>query len=209
MLEPDYSAIPASRKEARKIGAPFYLGRKPCPNNHGYARRTSNRRCPYCDRQRYEERRPEYALQSAQWRADNPERRRATLRKYNNKPERAATVQAWHEENRARSAEIKKAWEARNPEYVAANRVQCHARRQSRIKRSKYRHLTADIVAIYAACPPGYQVDHIVPLRGTNVSGLHVPWNLQYLTPEANMAKGTNFDEALGIDYSAPAWRTS
>ena len=54
----------------------------------------------------------------------------------------------------------------------------------------------ADVEAIrqfYMNRPQGCEVDHIIPLSGKTVSGLHVLENLQYLTIAENRSKNNKF----------------
>lgn len=54
---------------------------------------------------------------------------------------------------------------------------------------------TKEIREIYKNCPPGFHVDHIHPLNGEGICGLHVPWNLQYLPARENIVKSNKLIE--------------
>ena len=50
-----------------------------------------------------------------------------------------------------------------------------------------------NLAAKAAGCTESFQVDHIVPLQGKNVSGLHVENNLQIITTTENIRKNNKF----------------
>lgn len=114
------------------------------------------------------------------------------------------TVKEWHQKNKARVAEIKRAYTLRHKEKVALSKKRwAVANKQSvlaktrRYQAAKYNQcpkwLTKEqineIKQFYLNCPKGYEVDHIIPLRNPNINGLHVIWNLQYLEKNQNRKK--------------------
>lgn len=97
-----------------------------------------------------------------------------------------------------------KKWELTKEVYENSEEYKLHRRITGRFYRSKRRSAKIqrtvpwsnlkEIGNFYKACPKGFEVDHIIPLQGNNVSGLHVLNNLQYLTKSQNSSKGNRYE---------------
>jgi DNA-directed RNA polymerase subunit M/transcription elongation factor TFIIS len=85
-----------------------------------------------------------------------------------------------------------------NREYAVSNkekfREKSAKRRAALLQRTPAWADVKKIKEIYYNCPEGYEVDHIIPLQGVYVCGLHIETNLQYLTPLENRQKSNKYD---------------
>lgn len=81
----------------------------------------------------------------------------------------------------------------RNPLALRELWARKRANRRNAIPKWLTKEQRQEIKDIYLNCPEGFHVDHIVPIAGKDVKGLHVPWNLQYLTVAENLSKNNKF----------------
>jgi len=180
-----------SYKEAVKQGLSNYFTGKPCKNGHTAKRRVSGRCCTVCANQ-----------SSVNWAKDNPVRAKEIRLKWDadNKENEAKRAKVWRKNNPTTHKRMVKEWREKNAvTYKAYMNLQAVKRYTAELKRTPSwlnDGQLFEIEAIYNYCSSlrriglNYHVDHIVPLRGKTVSGLHVPWNLQVMPAKDNLAKG-------------------
>ena len=104
-----------------------------------------------------------------------------------NKEKHAAQQARYHKQNKDRLNKYVAQWKKDN--WSTYKIYLTFRKKRIRIATPKWVDILK-LQEIYINCPKGYHVDHIVPLNGKNVCGLHVPWNLQYLPAIENLRKG-------------------
>lgn len=142
-------------------------------------------------------RKPKYASEEERQLAWKEAKRRYEVR---NKEVIAAKKAVWYAANKEHLADARRTARKRHYERHRAECIEYVRRRTGKIKQAE-RLLSvserAEVQAMYDFCRifPGFEVDHITPLNGKTVSGLHVPWNLQVLLVSENRRKHNKFDQ--------------
>lgn len=157
------------------------------------------------------------------WEKENPDKRNAYSREYAKGKWRDWHNEYRRGRKGARAEEARK-YRAKNPDAARERRRNYYAKNKDKLLKYRSDYLRkhpwfnraassrnraiikqrtvpwADLEAIkefYRNCPNNMVVDHIIPLKGKNVCGLHVLSNLQHMTPEENRAKSNNLLEDL------------
>jgi len=122
--------------------------------------------------------------------------RKAYFKAYDaaNKEKIAARKKQWRQDNKAQRAAYYKAYAA-TPEGKAGNAAREGKRRAAKMNRTMSWTETQDIAELYAFCQKldNHHVDHVIPLQGELVSGLHVYDNLQIIPAADNHSKNNQF----------------
>jgi 5-methylcytosine-specific restriction endonuclease McrA len=183
---------PKTRAEAKATGAKYYFTGEPCKHGHVAPRKTKGA-CVECLK--------------IEWEKGN-QTRAEYFRQYNQSEAGQKAKREYYDRNKAQV--IEKAFSRPPKEKAAAKQRYKEANpdlykelvslRRRRFRQATPKWLTAEHkmeirmkyrLAIELTRRTGmrHAVDHIVPLQGETVCGLHVPWNLEVVTQEENLKK--------------------
>ena len=195
-----------SRKDAVVAGLSTYFTGKPCTHGHIARRYVKNWTCVTCHSAKC-------LVYQRVWRLENPNKTKEYSEKYSkthaiatqrwraaNRDKCAQTQRKWNAENREKRNDLSRKWRSQNRDIM----VSLKAKRRADILSRTPQWLTKDdmwmiqqayVVAKLRTQLTGvaWQVDHVIPLRGKKVSGLHVPLNLQVIPEHMNLLKGNRY----------------
>ena len=145
----------------------WYFTGKPCKRGHISLRLKSNRQCKQCS---YDKRMEyENSFSYLEWKLKNKKTVASEWQKRNVPSVNANT-------RKYQAAKIN-----RTPLWLSENQIK---------ELTDYYVMAKELEKVF---PWKQHVDHIVPLQGKTVSGLHVPWNLQIVSAKENMIKGNRY----------------
>jgi hypothetical protein len=146
--------------------------------------------------------------QDKQYYAKNSDSVKAVVAEYKTKnPEKVAQVKKnWYLENKQKFRVAAKKWKAANKEkhYKSLKKYRINNPGKRNFLTAKYRAIKLEatppwfekeqIRVVYKKAKEwGFAVDHIVPLKGETVCGLHCWANLQLLDPSLNSSKSNKY----------------
>lgn len=115
-----------------------------------------------------------------------------------------------YEKNKDKRLQQSREWKKNNPEAAALMSRMASSKRNAKKKMATPPWLTDDQLALIRSIyeeairltketGTPYEVDHIVPLSGKTVSGLHVPWNLRAIPAQENNRRPRVWDHSQSI----------
>jgi len=166
--------------------------------------------CKICNAEDYKLNRSKRLMQQSEYRLTNKDQIIEYQSNYRvaNKNKIVLQKAEYYSANKDRIVEYQSEY---NSEYRAANKDRINARNSKRraaklnalpkwltkyeLEQIKELYTCAQMFKLYTG--EEYHVDHIVPLQGENVCGLHVPWNLQVIPAKENLSKSNKLQEEL------------
>ena len=179
------------RLRAKRHGDPTHGRRTPGSNHCGKGQ------CPAAKKVwghiHYLNNSDKYKAKAAQWHLQNPEAKTEYLSRPEVKAASRARTRKWASENPERKRQMDAEFKQKNGALVTSYKARYRAARRkatppwlSKDDLSKIRQVYSEAKRLSVETGVPYEVDHIVPLAGKVVSGLHVPWNLRAIPKVEN-----------------------
>jgi len=188
---------PQERAKSIENGDTRYFTGRPCKYGHIEERNTKSGECLACSRKRSKQ-------VSEDRKKECPDHWKKIYARYADK--KKAYAKAYREANPEKVKQTINRYREENKSLFTRLQME----RQLKIKQARPSWLTEEdmhwINAIYQSSKlikdeygVETSVDHMIPIKGKNVCGLHVPWNLRVVTRSYNSKKLNKLEENLPV----------